>query len=88
MVEYKVIALAAQECVNELQIPIYKSIGIFRDNQSFIKLANNHVCHTRTEYIELEHYSILRKSSWWHHGLKFCTVPSKMVKIYHAGKTL
>ncbi|XP_042374417.1 secreted RxLR effector protein 161-like [Zingiber officinale] len=65
--EYKAAALATQEGVwlhifiEDLHLPIAKTIAIFEDNQSAIKLATNPVCHARTKHIELEHQFIREK---------------------------
>ena len=65
--EYKASTLAAQECIwlrrllEDLLEPINKTVAIYRDNQSAIKLANNPVFHARTKHIELEHHFIREK---------------------------
>ena len=65
--EYKASTLAAQECIwlrrlfEDMFEPINKSITIYGDNQSAIRLANNLVFHGRTKHTELEHHFIREK---------------------------
>ena len=49
--------IAAEPLLEDLFEPINKSVTIYGDNQSAIKLANNPVFHGRTKHIELEHIS-------------------------------
>ncbi|KAE8732274.1 hypothetical protein F3Y22_tig00002237pilonHSYRG01326 [Hibiscus syriacus] len=64
--EYRAAAMAAQEStwliqlMNNLHQPVDYAIPLYCDNQSTIRLAENHVFHARTKHVEA-HYHFVRE---------------------------